>query len=79
METEFGRGYVGRRPTKWRGENREEVKKRIERWKASVDKAQRMRKNMYCMPIGCWARRPKLEASGAEDVGAAFSMRAQVR
>lgn len=34
---------------------------------------------MYCMPMGCWARRPKLEASGAEDVGAAFSIRAQVR
>lgn len=34
---------------------------------------------MYCIPIGCWARRPKLDASGAEDVGAAFSMRAQVR
>lgn len=34
---------------------------------------------MYCIPIGCCARRPKLDASGAEDVGAAFSMRAQVR
>jgi hypothetical protein len=42
VETEFGRAYVGRRPMRRRGENGEEVRKRMEMWKARVERAQRM-------------------------------------
>ncbi|RFU35606.1 hypothetical protein B7463_g665, partial [Scytalidium lignicola] len=39
--TEFGRGYRGINPVKTRGETGEDVRNRIERWKARVERAQR--------------------------------------
>jgi broad specificity phosphatase PhoE len=39
--TELGRAYVGSMPRSRRGERGEEVRKRIEMWKASVETAQR--------------------------------------
>lgn len=47
VDTEFGRVYFGRRPKNTRGENGEEVRKRMERWKLRVDRAHSIRKNMY--------------------------------
>jgi len=40
--TEFGREYRGMRFERTRGESREEVRKRMERWKESVERAQRI-------------------------------------
>lgn len=40
VETELGRGYGGMERRR-RGEKREEVRKRMLRWKASVDMVQR--------------------------------------
>jgi hypothetical protein len=70
-------------PNRTKGERGEEVRKRIERWKERVDRAQRMRKKTYWKTMGCWARRRKLVSfravviEGLEEV--CFSMRAQVR
>jgi hypothetical protein len=61
-----------------RGERGEDVKKRIERWKASVERAQRMRKKMYWTTMGCRARRRKFSSTEA-CLEVCFSMRAQVR
>lgn len=47
MLTEFGREYLGMKPKSTSGDNGEEVRKRIDRWNDSVDRAQRMRKNIY--------------------------------
>jgi len=58
--TEFGREYRGISLNRTRGERGEEVRKRIERWNESVDRAQRMRKKTYWKTIGCCARRRKL-------------------
>lgn len=41
VETEFGREYCGRMPKKERGEKREEVRKRIEKWNAMVERVHR--------------------------------------
>jgi hypothetical protein len=41
VETELGRGYWGRTPARNSGEYRDDVKKRIERWKARVETAHR--------------------------------------
>jgi hypothetical protein len=41
VETELGRGYRGRIRVKWRGEKREDVRKRMQLWKARVEDAQR--------------------------------------
>jgi hypothetical protein len=41
VETEFGRVYRGISPVILSGEKRDEVKKRMLKWKAKVDKAQR--------------------------------------
>ena len=38
--TEFGREYRGMKPKRTRGEKLEEVRKRIERWKERVERAQ---------------------------------------
>jgi hypothetical protein len=81
--TEFGREYCGISPNRIRGERGEEVRKRIERWKERVERAQRMRKKKYWKTMGCCARRGKLFSfravgmEGLEEV--CFSMRAQVR
>lgn len=40
VETEFGRGYRGNMPRKGRGEKREEVRKRMDRWKERVVRVQ---------------------------------------
>lgn len=53
-------------------------RRRIGRWKARVLRRQRIRKKRYCRRRGCELR----GARGSEfvvEVGAAFSMRAQVR
>jgi hypothetical protein len=81
--TEFGREYCGISPKRTRGERGEEVRKRIERWKERVERAQRMRKKTYWKTMGCCARRRKLFSlravvmDGLDEV--CFSMRAQVR
>lgn len=83
MLTELGREYRDMRPRKTSGLKTDEVRKRIERWKAQVDRAQRSRKNTYWKTMGCWARRRKLLSSGLLDLAAClevcFSMRAHVR
>lgn len=38
--TEFGREYRGMRPKRTSGESGEELRKRIERWKDHVERAQ---------------------------------------
>jgi hypothetical protein len=59
------------------------VRKRIERWKEKVERAQRMRKKTYWKTMGCCVRRRKLLAfrsvvmEGLAEV--CFSVRAQVR
>lgn len=78
--TEFGRGYRGMNPKRTSGEKGEDVRKRIERWKASVERAQSMRKKTYWKTIGCWANKRKL--SSLEEwavLDVCFSIRAQVR
>ena len=40
--TELGRAYVGSRPRRRSGERGEEVRKRMEMWKARVETAQRI-------------------------------------
>lgn len=79
MLTEFGREYRGTRLKNTKGEKGDEVRKRMEMWKASVDVAQSIRKKMYWKTMGCWASRRKLLSvvGGAAEV--CFSMRAQVR
>ncbi|KAM0126825.1 hypothetical protein ACHAPC_010391 [Botrytis cinerea] len=52
VDTEFGRVYFGRRPKNTRGESGDDVRKRIEKWKLSVERAQRIRKNMYWNTMG---------------------------
>lgn len=42
VDTEFGRGYRGMRLLRTRGESGEEVRRRIERWKERVERAQRI-------------------------------------
>jgi len=79
--TELGRENLGIRPNSTRGDNGEEVRSRIERWKARVDRAHRIKKKIYWKTIGCCARRRKLLfpslAAAWEEV--CFSIRAQVR
>jgi len=41
VDTEFGREYCGRMPKKERGEKRLDVRKRMEKWKARVERVQR--------------------------------------
>jgi len=65
-----------------RGESGEEVRKRMERWKERVERAQRIKKKTYWKTIGCCARRRKLLlldsfAEALFDV--CFSIRAHVR
>ncbi|KAJ8062084.1 hypothetical protein OCU04_009861 [Sclerotinia nivalis] len=83
VDTEFGRVYFGRSPRNTRGEKGEEVRKRMERWKLNVERAQRRRKNIYWKTMGCLARRRKfvLSVSMGVDTGAVvcFSIRAHVR
>lgn len=69
-------------PKRTSGENGEEVRKRIERWKERVERVQRMRKKMYWKTIGCRARRRKLlwfvlSMAGLEEV--CFSIRSHVK
>ena len=86
VETELGRGYRGRRPRRGRGEKGEDVRKRMERWKARVLRRQRMRKKRYCRTMG-WEDRGsnvwdvELEVPAVLVVGGgeAFSILAQVR
>jgi len=47
------------------GDHGDEVRKRIERWKERVERAQRSRKNMYCKTMGCCANRRKLVLSNS--------------
>lgn len=42
VETEFGRGLLGRMPKRLSGEYGEEVRKRMDMWKASVEAVQRI-------------------------------------
>lgn len=42
VETEFGRGLFGRMPKRLSGEYGEEVRKRMDMWKASVEAVQRI-------------------------------------
>jgi hypothetical protein len=42
VDTEFGRGYRGVRLLRTRGESGLEVRRRIERWKERVERAQRI-------------------------------------
>lgn len=79
VETLLGREYRGRRPRWWRGEREEEVRRRMERWKASVERRQRRRKKRYWMTMGWDAKAPKLEMSVVVLGGEAFSIRAHVR
>jgi hypothetical protein len=46
VETELGRGYRGRRLVSVSGERGEDVRKRMEMWKARVDRAQRMTREL---------------------------------
>ena len=59
VETEFGRVYCGRRIL--RGEIGDEVRNRIERWKATVESAQRttiyVSNSIACLIGGDWYRR----------------------
>jgi len=81
--TEFGLEYRGINPNRTSGERGDEVRKRIERWKESVETAQRMRKKTYWNTMGCCVKRRKLLAfrsvviEGLAEV--CFSVRAQVR
>lgn len=42
VETEFGRGLLGRMPKRLSGEYGEEVRNRMDMWKASVEAVQRI-------------------------------------
>lgn len=58
VETEFGRGYRGRMPRRPRGENGDDVKKRMDRWKERVETVQRITKSgiqfrQLCSVGGC--------------------------
>lgn len=78
--TELGREYRVVNPKRTRGESGEEVRKRIDRWKASVERAQRIRKKTYWQTIGCCASRRKLlSLEELVVVVVCFSIRAQVR
>jgi hypothetical protein len=78
--TEFGREYLGVNPERTRGERGDEVRKRIDRWKARVEKAQRMRKKRYWKTIGCCAKRRKLSSlEELAELEVCFSIRAHVR
>jgi hypothetical protein len=82
VDTEFGRLYFGRKPKNTRGESGDEVRKRIERWKLRVERAQRIRKNTYWKTMGCAARRRKLVLSvstALEMDEVCFSIRAHVK
>ena len=82
VDTELGRGYRGnaRKPGRYgRGENFEDVRNRMETWKARVDSKQRRRKKRYWMTMGWLARAPKLLMSVVVDGGLAFSILAHVR
>lgn len=80
MLTEFGREYRGVKPEITRGENGEEVRNRIERWKARVEKAQRMRKKRYWKTMGCCANRRKLSSvEELVELEVCFSIRAHVK
>lgn len=48
VETELGRLNCGRMPRRWRGEYRLEVRKRMEPWKARVERVQR--RTFYVFP-----------------------------
>jgi hypothetical protein len=50
--TEFGRAYAGRKPRSRRGDQGEEVRKRMETWKARVDTEQRITRKVSGW-IGC--------------------------
>jgi hypothetical protein len=45
--TEFGREYLGTSPKRTSGDRVEEVRKRIERWKAQAERVQSRRKKTY--------------------------------
>ncbi|KAE8444008.1 hypothetical protein EG329_001137 [Mollisiaceae sp. DMI_Dod_QoI] len=78
--TEFGRGYRGIKPKRTSGEKGEDVRKRIERWKASVERAHRIRKKTYWNTMGCCAKRRKLLSLGElAELEVCFSMRAQMQ
>lgn len=79
MDTEFGRACRGMIPNAFRGEKGEQVKNRMLRWKASVDKAHKIKKKRYCTTIGCWASLPRLFPPGTKAGAVCFSIRAHVR
>lgn len=47
VDTELGRWNVGRMRSRASGDSGDDVKKRMEKWNATVDRAQRTRKNTY--------------------------------
>lgn len=58
METELGLEYCGRIPKKERGEKREEVRKRMEKWNARVERVHK-RTSITTVSLVLWRERER--------------------